>query len=105
MRAILNDNRKLEAIVDECDLSIVMQHNLKVSKQCAKVDGTASQVLGTIYRTFTCKSRDIILPLYKSVVRLHLEYCVQAWEWCPHLKKDINLIEKVQRQATRMIAE
>jgi hypothetical protein len=52
-------------------------------------------------RTFECKSKDIILNLYKSLVRSHLEYCVQAWS--PHLRKDIELIEKVQHRATKMI--
>ena len=65
--------------------------------------GTANQVLGMIYRTFAYKSRDIILPLYKSLLHLYLEYCVQAW--CPHLKKDIDLIEKLQWRGTTMIVE
>ena len=43
-----------------------MQNNLKVSKQCAKVVNTANRVSGMIYKTFTYKSRDRILPLYKS---------------------------------------
>ena len=30
-----------------------------------------------------------------------MEYCIQAW--CPHLRKDIDLLEKVQRRATRFI--
>ena len=48
-----------------------------------------------------CKDREIILQLYKSLVRPHLEYCVQALR--PHLQKDIDLIEGVQRRATKMI--
>ena len=46
--------------------------------------------------------------MYKSLVRPHIEYCIQAWSgwrWRPHLVKDIAVLEKVQRRATRMITE
>ena len=82
-------------------MGIIIQNDLKVSQQCSKVVKTANQILGMIYRSFTYKSKDIILPLYKSLVRPHLEYGVQAWR--PHLIKDINLIEKVQKRATKMV--
>lgn len=62
---------------------------------------TANKVLGMIYRTINCKEKDVILGLYKSLVRPHLEYCVQSWR--PHLMKDIKLLEKVQHRATKMI--
>ena len=54
-----------------------------------------------IRRSFINKDLNIILPLYKSLVCPRLEYCVQAWS--PFLRKDIELLEKVQKRATRMI--
>ena len=57
-----------------------------------------------IRRSFINKCVDIILPLYKSLVRPRLEYCVQAWSpISPLLRKDTKLLEKVQKRATRMI--
>jgi ribonuclease P/MRP protein subunit RPP40 len=54
-----------------------------------------------VKRTFTVRDKNVILQLYKSLVRPHLEYSVQAWR--PHFRKDIDLLEGVQRRATKLI--
>ena len=83
------------------DLEVIIQYNLKVDKQCCKAANDANRKLGMIKREFKNKSREIMLPLYKSMVRPHLDYCIQAWK--PHLRKDVDKLEKVQRRATVMI--
>ena len=55
----------------------------------------------TINRSFTYRSPNTIVTLYKSLIRPHLEYCVQTWR--PHLKKDIILLAKVQHRATKLV--
>ena len=47
------------------------------------------------------KEKDLIILLYKTIVRFHLEYCIQAWR--AHHKKDIDMLERIQRRATKMI--
>ena len=62
-----------------------------------------NQILGLIRRNITYKGKKLIIPLYKAIVRPHLEYCIQAWR--PYRKKDIDTLERIQRRATKMIPE
>ena len=93
----------IEATEEEKDLGVWINNKLTPSSQVAKAVMKANRVLGMIKRTYVNRSKNNILNLYKSLVRPHLEYCVQAWR--PFLQQDVDNIEKVQRRATKMIPE
>ena len=61
------------------------------------------KILGLIRRTITYNEKQLIVPLYKAIVRPHLEYCIHAWR--PYRKKDIDKHERIQRRATKMFPE
>ena len=79
---------------EERDLGVTVSSDLKVARQCRKVVDTDNRILGMIYRTFTYRTSTVLLPLNKTLVRPHLEYCIQAWR--QFVREDINLLEKVQ---------
>ena len=58
-------------------------------------------MLGMIKRSFTCLDEMIFMHLYPVLVRPLLAYCVQVWS--PYKQKHIDIIEKVQRRATKMV--
>ena len=70
---------KLSETVQECDLGVLVQYDLGVSSQCTEAAKKAMKILGIIKRQFKNMDKVTFLILYKSFVRPHIEYAIQAW--------------------------
>ena len=71
-------NVVLGRITQEKDLGVTFSVDMKVSEHCGMAASKGNQILGLIRRTIMYKEKQLIVPLYKAIVRPHLEYCIQA---------------------------
>ncbi|CAM4590454.1 unnamed protein product [Lepidochelys kempii] len=77
---------QLEVMAEEKDLGVLVDHRMTMSRQCDIAVKKANAVLGCIRRGISSRDKEVLVLLYKALVRPHLEYCVQFWS--PMFKKD-----------------
>ena len=69
----------LNTTVKDKDLWLTISADMKISVQCGIAAAKGNQILGLIRRNVVYNEKELIIPLYKPIVRPHLEYCIQAW--------------------------
>ena len=87
----------------EKDLGIWFQNNLKFDEHINYIVNRANRLVGLIKRTFKSLDKDSFFTLYKSLIISILDYGGSVYY--PYTKKKIQLIENVQRRATRILPE
>ena len=91
----------LTVTTEEKDLGVLVDDELEFDKHIRAIVNKVTRMLGIIRRGFTCLDKEIFLNLYPVLVRPLLEYCVQVWS--PYKQMHIDLIEGVQKRATRLV--
>lgn len=84
--------------VEKVDENLNMSHCWKCT-----LAAKANTTLSSIGRESSNRGREVIVPLYSPLLRPHPEYCSQVWG--PQCRKNVELLERVQRRATKMIRE
>ena len=92
----------LTQVEEEKDLGVMISSSCLPTRQVGIAAMKANQILGQLLRAFTYRDCHSFVKIYKQYVRLHLEYCVQAWS--PWLQQDIDLLENVQRRALKAVS-
>ena len=92
------EKTELSSSTSERDLGGFVYPDLSFDSHCILVVKKARTMSGLLIRTITFKSKTVMLPLYKAFVRSILEYANPVW--FPYKRKDIDMIEDVQRHFT-----
>ena len=75
------NGKKLQHAVVQRDLGVLVHESQKLVLQVQQVIKKANGILSFIARGMEFKNSEVMLQLYKVLVRPHLEYCVQKGYW------------------------
>nr|VZI54172.1 unnamed protein product [Spirometra erinaceieuropaei] len=94
------NGKPLQEVDAQKNLGVWITTSLKPSLQCSKVAKSAMSILYLVKRAFSFFDEDCFAKVFQNFVRPHLEFAIQAWR--PWTAKDLGILEKVQRRATKL---
>ena len=95
----------LPSVESEKDLGVLFSRKLDFSDHITSCINKASSCVAWVARSLISRDSEVMLKIYKSMIRPHIEYCVQLWSPLPsHGNWGVILaLENIQRKFTRMI--
>ena len=96
------DSHILQQVPENPYLGETLSEDLKWSSHISKISKKANCTLGFLKRNLKHCPQECTMTAYLSLIRSTLEYSSVIWD--PHLQKDIDKLEKIQRQAARFIS-
>ena len=91
----------IQSVLSVRDLGVTIDEDLKFHEHTLFVTNKANRILGLIKRSFACLDSNMLVRLYKSMVRPALEYSNTTWG--PYYLMDQRKVEAIQRRATKLI--
>ena len=95
------ENHNLNCSNCEKDIGVFIDNTLSFERHISYAVNKANRVLAITRKTFECTDNNIFNQIFKTLVRPHLEYAAPVWS--PHLTTQKELLENVQRRATKMV--
>ena len=96
----LYDNH-LDHVFEETDLGVTIDSELRFEEHISKKVNKANSIVGLIRRSFAHLDGNLFKRLYTTLVRPHLEYAQAVWS--PISQKLVDMLENVQKRATKLI--
>eukprot|EP00061_Rhincodon_typus_P015858 g43775.t1 len=95
------NGKVLGSVAEQRDLGVQVLSSLKVESQVDRAVKKAFSMLAFIGQCIENKSWEVMLQLYRTLVRPLLEYCVRFCSPC--YRKDVVKFERVQKRFTRRL--
>ena len=86
----------------EKDLGIWLDNKLTFELHITKKANKTNGMIALIKKSFTKVTKQVILNIYKCLIRPHLEFANLIWH--PRLINYQKILENVQRRATRLVS-